>query len=117
MKKECRLTGYTKSSDGDITGQKGGGDIWVVKLDNSGDVVWTKTYGGTSDDFSNGIHQTFDGNFIICGYSSSNNGDLSINYGGYDTWMHVNAQPEHYIKAVCLCKLLERKTNAQTNVS
>src|SRR3990167_857904 len=38
----------------------GSGDFWILKLNSDGTVAWQKTYGGTSYDFANSIHQTSD---------------------------------------------------------
>jgi hypothetical protein len=46
-------------------------DYWVVKLDNKGKIEWQKTYGGIYADELRSIEQTFDGGFIIGGYSNS----------------------------------------------
>lgn len=48
-----------------------GADIWVVKLNNKGQVQWDKTIGGDQGDAPKAIKQTADGGYIITGYSSS----------------------------------------------
>ena len=45
----------------------GGKDIYLVKTDANGDTLWTKTYGGTSDDFGYSVQQTTDGGYIVSG--------------------------------------------------
>lgn len=47
----------------------GGGDldIWVLKLDGQGAVVWQKSYGGNDDDVANSVQQTSDGGYIVAG--------------------------------------------------
>src|SRR5437899_1495237 len=56
------ISGWTASSDGDITGGiKGYEDAWVIKLTNSGTLQWQKTYGGTGNDYADHIQQTTDG--------------------------------------------------------
>jgi hypothetical protein len=42
-------------------------DIWVLKLDGSGNVVWKKTYGGVYDDVAYSVQQTSDGGYILAG--------------------------------------------------
>jgi predicted transcriptional regulator len=42
-----------------------------VKLDSSGNVQWTKTIGGSSDDFAYSIIQSSDGGYVIAGYTQS----------------------------------------------
>jgi hypothetical protein len=81
------VAGYTESNDGDVSGNHGNSDYWVVKLDSSGDILWQKCLGGTSWDFANSIQQTSDGGFIVAGYTESNDGDVSGNHGGSDAWV------------------------------
>ena len=44
------------------------GDIWVIKLDSSGNISWQKTYGGSNHDYANSIQQTSDGGYVVVGY-------------------------------------------------
>lgn len=45
----------------------GGSDMYLVKLDMSGDTVWTKTYGYALDETINSLQQTTDGGYILVG--------------------------------------------------
>jgi hypothetical protein len=92
MIKQTKDGGYvfvssTASTNGDITSNHGGTDIWVVKTDSVGNKTWGKTYGGTSDESSSSIEQTTDGGYIVAGYTKSNNGDVTNNYGLNDEWI------------------------------
>jgi hypothetical protein len=49
----------------------GGYDVYVVKIDSSGNVLWTKTIGGGSDDEAWSITQSSDEGFAIAGYTQS----------------------------------------------
>ncbi len=49
----------------------GGYDIYVVKIDDSGDTIWTRTYGGLGDDLSFAVIETFDSGFVIAGVTDS----------------------------------------------
>ncbi len=80
------ITGDTRSSDGDVTGNHGERDIWVVKLDSSGERKWQKCLGGSADDFSSSAIQASDGGFQIRGYTYSNDGDVTGNHGDADIW-------------------------------
>jgi len=42
-----------------------------VKLDSSGNVVWTKTIGGSSEDRANSIIQSSDGGYVVAGWTRS----------------------------------------------
>jgi len=46
-------------------------DVYLIKTDSIGDVMWTRTYGGSSSDYGYSVKQTVDGGFIIAGYTSS----------------------------------------------
>lgn len=67
------LGGY---SDSNISGDKsdssrGGEDFWIVKIDSLGNKQWDKTYGGNNDDDLYEIVNTFDGGYLLAGWSFS----------------------------------------------
>ncbi|HXH18330.1 MAG TPA: S8 family serine peptidase, partial [Chitinophagales bacterium] len=79
--------GYTSSNNGNVTGNHGLMDYWVVRLDAAGNILWQKALGGTSDDKATSVQQTSDGGFVVAGYAISNNGNVSGNHGGRDVWI------------------------------
>jgi hypothetical protein len=81
------LAGYTFSNDGDVSGNHGFSDAWVVKLNSSGDIIWQKCFGGTNEDYAYSIQQTSDSGFIVAGYTFSNDGDVSGYHGYFDYWV------------------------------
>ncbi|MFI5170970.1 MAG: T9SS type A sorting domain-containing protein [Chitinophagales bacterium] len=88
------LGGYSLSGiSGDkAEGNFGGNDYWVIKLNNSGDIVWQNTIGGNGQDYVYSIDQTFDGGYILGGFSTSDSsGDkMEMNIGDssyYDLWI------------------------------
>lgn len=81
------MTGDSSSNDGDVIGNHGSGDAWVVKLDPNGNIQWQKSLGGTNSDISQSIWQTTDGGYILAGSSRSNDGDLTANHGNFDYWI------------------------------
>ena len=88
------IAGYSTSADGDITGHHGlpdNTDIWVVKLDNLGNIQWQRSLGGGNYEYGFSCFPTLDGGYIIAGNTSSTDGDvigLHGSAGGYtDTWV------------------------------
>jgi hypothetical protein len=81
------LTGYTNSNDGDVFGNHGGEDIWVVKISTSGNIEWQKTLGGTGSDRPRFIMPMPDGDFVMVGSTASNNGDVTGHHGNNDLWV------------------------------
>lgn len=79
--------GVTVSNDGDVSGNHGGEDCWVIKLDQAGAIQWQKSLGGSADDGFFDIRPTSDGGYIAAGYAGSNDGDVSGNHGAYDCWV------------------------------
>jgi hypothetical protein len=60
----------------------GGVDVWLVRTDANGNMVWDKTLGRAGDDWGNAVQQTTDGGYIVTGWTDS--------YGaGYydDVWL------------------------------
>ncbi len=49
----------------------GGGDFYLMKVNSTGDTMWTKTFGEIGDDYSSSIIQTSDSGFVMCGNTSS----------------------------------------------
>lgn len=83
----CIIASYTTSNDGDVSGNHGSLDIWIVKLNSSGSIEWQKCLGGSSGDNLHAILQTSDGGYIVVGLSYSNDGDVSGYHGGGDCWV------------------------------
>ncbi len=81
------VAGYAESINGDVTGNHGSYDYWVIRLSNTGVIQWQKTLGGNGVDFANSIQQTTDGGYIVAGYSNSTNQDVTGNHGSRDYWV------------------------------
>jgi Secretion system C-terminal sorting domain len=70
-----------------VTGNHGGYDYWVVKLDDTGAILWQKSLGGSGDETGNYIQQTFDSGYIVSGHTNSTDGQVTGNHGDYDHWI------------------------------
>ena len=85
------------SSFSDEIAQPIGADIWLIKVDNRGDIVWQTTFGGYLSEISRDFCPTLDGGFILLAETSSSDGDVGGNLGGGegtdDIWV-VKLAPE-----------------------
>ena len=81
------VAGSSKSNDGNVSGNHGDADAWVIKLNGSGTIQWQKTLGGSNEDIARSVLTTADGGYIVTGSAVSNNGDANGNHGGQDTWI------------------------------
>ncbi len=81
------VTGSTNSNNGDVTGNHGKDDFWVLQLNGSGDKIWQKTFGGSQDDRATALWETFDEGYVICGNTESRDGDVTYNHGMRDFWV------------------------------
>ena len=69
------IAGYTESFGA------GNSDVYLVKTDVSGIRQWQQTFGGTSFDQGYSVQQTFDGGYIVTGYT------FSYGAGYQDVWL------------------------------
>ncbi len=56
-------------------------DAYIIRTDESGNELWNHTFGGFSDDYGNSVRQTFEGNYIIAGWT------YSFGAGSSDVWL------------------------------
>lgn len=83
------FVGTAGSNNNDVSGSNGGQDIWVVKINTSGNIIWQKCFGSSYSDIGRSIAKTSDGNYVLTGEVNGNNGDVSgANANGFaDVWI------------------------------
>ena len=81
------VAGQVGSVDGDVTGNHGMNDYWLLKLDGQGNLVWQKAIGGSLDEYWLTLDLTYDRGFIMAGYGTSSDGDASNIIGMSDYWV------------------------------
>jgi hypothetical protein len=83
------VAGSSSSNNGDVSGNHGGGDCWIVKLSSSGNIIWQKCLGGSSYESARDIRPTSDSGYILVGRTQSNDGDVSGNHStaATDFWL------------------------------
>lgn len=82
------VVGTTESSNGEVTINKGGGDIWVLKINSKyGNILWEKTFGGSGAEVPITFLEASDASIVLAGSTSSYDGDFNSNKGGSDAFL------------------------------
>jgi len=68
-------TGYTQSKS---IGRK---DLWLIRTDSNGNLLWDRSYGGADEDVGLSVLQSQDGGFIVAGRTAS------LGKTGDDIWL------------------------------
>jgi len=79
--------GHTNSTSGDVVTLQGGFDGWLLKVSGTGDLTWTKSFGGAAADRFKSLVQAPDGGFLAAGESESNGGDVPGSHGELEAWV------------------------------
>lgn len=84
------VVGETASDDGDVafnhaTGSFHG-DFWILKLSETGEILWQKSLGGTGYEIAYRVAKANDG-YVIVGDTTSNDGDLTGYHNLDDAWI------------------------------
>ena len=69
------IVGYTESYGA------GWRDVWLVKTDSAGLMLWNKTYGGAHEEMGRSLVETWDGGYAIAGFT------ISYGAGNKDFWL------------------------------
>ena len=88
------IAALTYSSDGDVTGfhpptPPAMWDVWILRLDGNGNLLWEKCFGGTGSEEGMSLVQTADGGFVFTGCIESSDGDAAnrVHYGEDEIWL------------------------------
>lgn len=87
------LLGYSKSSDGNLTSNKGAQDFWIIKTNANGTLLWQKTIGFSGADSGTSLIQTSDNGFLLTGVldvtasGGQGNAKSAQKHAGGDVWV------------------------------
>ncbi|MDP4200412.1 MAG: T9SS type A sorting domain-containing protein [Bacteroidota bacterium] len=80
------VAGWTSSNDGDVIGQHGYQDGWILRIDTNGTLLKQICLGGSDSDIIHSVIRTADGNFVFAGNTISTDGDVSgLHHGSVDS--------------------------------
>jgi len=81
------ITGGSNSGNGDVSTPLGGGDIWMLKLSAAGAIEWKRSVGSNASDVGNSVEVMADSTYLITGFVSAGNGDVTDFHGQGDYWL------------------------------
>ncbi|MBT8184169.1 MAG: hypothetical protein KJN76_04970, partial [Eudoraea sp.] len=61
--------------------------VWLIKINDAGDLLWERTFGGAGFDAARSVSPTADGGFVISGNSRSKDLATLRNAGENDMWV------------------------------
>ena len=82
---------------------EGGGDIWLLRVDGLGEIMWQKTIGGRGYDQISDFQKTDDGSYILAGETRSLAGEKShvfvakVNDAGVIEWQKAYAGEDYEV--------------------
>lgn len=83
-------TGNTHSKNGNLDSHYGPpdySDLWVIKVDQSGNLLKSSNFGGFQVDYGNDLVEDNSGNIWVAGYTGSSDNDAIQNHGKYDAFL------------------------------
>lgn len=87
------IVGASDSNDGDVGFHYGSStsfsDLWITKLDSTGNLIWQKNYGGYSTEYGTSVSEATDGGlFVAAVLNADYNGTVPVTYSNsMDYWI------------------------------
>ena len=86
------VIGYSKSDEGDLNSNQGFEDVWILKLDTTGSILWKTSTGFSGTDQGFSLIQTSDNGYFIAGIldvtasGGLGNAKITARHAGGDYW-------------------------------
>ncbi|HRI41976.1 MAG TPA: hypothetical protein PLW54_09880, partial [Bacteroidia bacterium] len=81
------ILGTVGSTNGAVIGSHGSSDIWLVRTDANGNMLWQSCFGGSAMDVAGSFVELPNGHLLIAVYTAPQNGDVTANHGQFDAWL------------------------------
>lgn len=81
------ILGYASYGNGDVTGYIGMVDFWLLKIDESGNLLWQNCYGSPGIDIPYSIALAQNGDVLMCGLTNGTTGQAASNHGSNDVFV------------------------------
>ena len=81
------IAGNSRSSDVNVSVTMGSSDIWLIKIDSDGNLLWEKSFGGSSFEIAKKIIKNNNQEYYIVGSSRSSDIGVLTNQGNKDVWI------------------------------
>lgn len=78
------VCGTSIGGNNDFFRNYGHTDIVIFRLNQNGDLIWKKNFGGSENDYTRALIKTNDNSLLLVGYTQSNDNDISGNIGNLD---------------------------------
>jgi hypothetical protein len=79
----------TNNSSGTVPNYDANGDIWLMELNEQGDIRWDYAFGGSEYEFPRAMTLTEEGELLVAAQSLSGDGDVPGNSGNFDIWFFL----------------------------
>lgn len=80
------IWGNADVNSGDVTGNHGDSDGWLVRINSTNTLQWQLSLGGSLADYGEGLALDTDGAYIVTSLTGSTDGNIVGNHGNGDIW-------------------------------
>lgn len=92
---DYRIAGESNSNDGNLENlNRGNLDLFLISVSSDGDVMFTRSIGGSDDDSAQSLIELTNGNFALTGYTRSTDGDFSVRSAANEDVIFITGDPE-----------------------
>jgi prepilin-type N-terminal cleavage/methylation domain-containing protein len=98
------IAGNTNSYGG------GGNDAFIAKFNATGNLSWSRTWGGTSSDYGNSVFETIDAGYVLAGYTYNYDSKIQALVARYDSNGSINNC------SAILCRTINASSSSQPTI-